>query len=394
MAASAAGAIGITAGIGQIVLMREEVALFNGNELSVGIVLATWLLWTAAGSAFPHWFSELRIPLRLSIAIGACASGASLGLTIWGLREMRVQLQEIPGQSLSPVAIAFASLICLSVFCGLCGLQFSFAAKMYGLDCEVSDDLGTSYAYLYESAGFAAGALLTGIVLQPQLGSFQIAVVVCLLNICLAIWLMFPNMHTRVGLIAGAITFAIILIARVAPGMELATEAHLWKGFNITTIRESIYGRITILESGGVRSLFQNGVLLANAPDPASAEEVVHYALLEHPDPRKVMVIGGGTNGCLLEALKHPSLERIDYLELDPALIEVYRREFPTDWLNTFGDSRIHVHASDGRRFLNSSQEAFDVVIVNVSDPENAQINRFYTAEFLRTSASISLHKV
>jgi spermidine synthase len=41
---------GFTAAVGQIVLMREVIVLFNGNELSLGIVLAAWLMWTAAGS--------------------------------------------------------------------------------------------------------------------------------------------------------------------------------------------------------------------------------------------------------------------------------------------------------------------------------------------------------
>ena len=83
------------------------------------------------------------------------------------------------------------------------------------------------------------------------------------------------------------------------------------------------------IESGEIRSMWENGAILANAPDPAAAEEAVDYALLEHAAPRRVLLIGGGENGAVGEALQHPTIERLDYVELDPALIGMARQFFP-----------------------------------------------------------------
>ena len=101
-------------------------------------------------------------------------------------------------------------------------------------------------------------------------------------------------------------------------------------------------------------------------------------------------MIGGGVNGSIAQALKHPTVERIDYVELDPALIDMARQFFPAQSAPVVSDPRVHVHYADGRYFLRNSlktaDDAFDVIILNVPDPQTAQLNRFYTAEFFRSA--------
>ena len=128
--------------------------------------------------------------------------------------------------------------------------------------------------------------------------------------------------------------------------------------------------------------MWENGAILANAPDPAAAEEAVDYALLEHAAPRRVLLIGGGENGAVGEALQHPTIERLDYVELDPALIGMARQFFPAQTAAFDSGPRVRLHFLDGRRYLAESNEEFDVIIVDVPDPQTAQLNRFYTAEF------------
>jgi spermidine synthase len=124
-----------------------------------------------------------------------------------------------------------------------------------------------------------------------------------------------------------------------------------------------------------------------NAPDPATAEESVHYALLEHPAPRSLLLIGGGAGGSLQQALQHPSLERVDYVELDPTVLELAQQYFPQQWVAARADPRVHVHQADGRLFLKTNDQLFDVIIVNLPAPQTAQLNRFYTSDFFREAA-------
>ena len=83
----------------------------------------------------------------------------------------------------------------------------------------------------------------------------------------------------------------------------------------------------------------------------------------------------------MIQALQHPSLERVDYVELDPAVFDLARRYFPEEWKQIQAEQRVWVHPVDGRRFIKSTREKFDVVILNLADPQTAQLNRFYTRE-------------
>jgi spermidine synthase len=393
---AALGLIGFSAVIGQIVLMRELIVVFNGNEISLGIMLATWLFWTAVGSSLSSRFALGGINARRAVAALECLLGVSLLPTIWALRASRTFFQTVPGELVGPAPMLLTSLACLSLFCIVAGSLFVVATRIYEQECAVSARIAASSAYLLEAAGSGVGGILASIVLLRFLGSFQIAIIVALLNLCMAAVLWFRMSRRQIGAatVAAALCTIVlltsILLIYVAPALDRSAQARLWRGFRLLGSRDSIYGNLAVIDTGNatgnIRSIYDNGVILANAPDENAAEEAVHYALLEHPAPRHVLMIGGGVNGSIAQALKHPTVVRIDYVELDPALIAMARQFFPVQSAPLVSDLRVHVHYADGRYFLKTSGGTFDVIILNVPDPQTAQLNRFYTAEFFRSA--------
>src|SRR5208337_4186401 len=155
--------IGFSAVIGQIVLMRELIVVFNGNEVSLGIMLATWLFWTAAGSGLSSGFSLGGNHARRVVASLECLLGVSLLPTIWALRASRTFFQTVPGELVGPVPMLLTSLICLSVFCVVAGSLFVVATRMYQQECGVSARVAASSAYLLEAAGAGFGGILASI---------------------------------------------------------------------------------------------------------------------------------------------------------------------------------------------------------------------------------------
>jgi spermidine synthase len=320
-----------------------------------------------------------------------------LPATIWALRGAKGFFQTVPGELVGPVPMLLTSLVCLSVFCAASGALFVAAARMAEQEGGVSARVAASAAYLLEAAGSGMGGILASVVLVRFCEAFQIAALVGLINICMAAALVMRMQRTRVAVLAGAAALAAIpLLIWVAPRVDQAARARLWRGFNVVGERNSIYGNLTVTKtgengtdaigSGEIRSIYENGAILANAPDPAAAEEAVDYALLEHEAPRRVLLIGGGVNGGVAEALKHPTVERLDYVELDPALIGMAREFFPAKTATFDSDPRVHLHFLDGRRYLKETGDKFDVIIVDVPDPQTAQLNRFYTVEFFRVA--------
>ncbi len=378
---------GLSAAVGQVVLMREVVALFNGNELSLGIVLASWLAWIAAGSRLAGYLIRDGADVRSTLAVAECLCGISLPLTVLALREARVLLQVVPGEPLGPVRVAVVCVACLSIFCALSGSLFTFGAQLVRQISVLARHSETSYVYLLDTAGFAVGGIVTSLVLLHFFGSIQMASIIGLLCICIGTILLFRIRGRHVAEIAaGAVAVGVLILVLIGPRIEAFTLKRLWTGFELRNFRESLYGRLVVLEAGGIRSISDNGSIVANIPDPATAEESVHYALLEHPAPRTVLLVGGAMNGSVTEVLKHPSVERLDYAEMDPVMIDMAREVFPAQFAASFSDPRVHLHLLDSRFYLQGSSMQFDVIVVNAPDPTNAQLNRLYTTEFFRSA--------
>lgn len=378
--------VGFTAAAGQIILLREVVVQFNGNELSLGFVLAAWLMGTAAGSALTGFIIRKHADVRIPTAFIESLCGLCLPFAVIALRMARARAQTVPGELVGPVHMALISSACVSIFCALCGCLFALASQLVRNDCKLSPRHASSLAYLLETAGSALGGLVTGLFLLRFFGCIQVAMLIALLCLCAggSVYFRMGRLPTVLA-VASATIISFPCLGYVAPRVESYTLVRLWPGFDLIASQDSAYGRLTVIGAGGMRSIYDDGSILANVPDPAAAEETVHYALLEHLAPRRVLLIGGGINGSIAEALKHPTLERLDYVEIDPVLIDLYRRLFPRE-AELLSDPRVHVHGTDGRLYLKSAQSSFDVIIVSVPDPANAQLDRFFTVEFFRSA--------
>jgi spermidine synthase len=143
---------GFSAVIGQIVLMRELMVVFSGNEISLGIMLATWLFWTAAGSILCSSLALRESRARCTVAALECLLGISLPLAVWALRVSKSLFQTVPGELVGPVPVLLASPLCLSVFCVIAGALFVTSTRMYCHECAVDARAATCAAYLLEAA--------------------------------------------------------------------------------------------------------------------------------------------------------------------------------------------------------------------------------------------------
>ncbi|MBU0927079.1 MAG: fused MFS/spermidine synthase, partial [Spirochaetes bacterium] len=110
-------------------------------------------------------------------------------------------------------------------------------------------------------------------------------------------------------------------------------------------------------------------------------EPLVHPALLAHPDPRRVLVLGGGDGGVLREVLRHRTVESVDFAELDPDVVAFCREHLGHVHRGAFDDARVRFRFGDGRAFVEAAGADYDAVIMDMTDPAGPA--RFlYTAEF------------
>lgn len=111
-------------------------------------------------------------------------------------------------------------------------------------------------------------------------------------------------------------------------------------------------------------------------------EPLVHPALLAHPGPRTVLVVGGGDGGILREVLLHGTVERVDFAELDPEVVAFARDHLAHVHGGAFEDPRVRPAFGDGRAYVESAAPGtYDAVIMDMTDPAGPSLF-LYTREF------------
>jgi len=146
--------------------------------------------------------------------------------------------------------------------------------------------------------------------------------------------------------------------------------------------QKSKYQNIEIVEIPHLgKCLLLDGVLQLSLSDEfIYHESIVHPALLAHPNPKKIVVIGGGDGGTLRELLKYP-IEQIYLIELDKAVVDASKEYLPEIGASSFKDPRVKIIYGDGRKWLEQSSELFDIIIIDLTDPHGPS-TLLFTKEF------------
>lgn len=146
-------------------------------------------------------------------------------------------------------------------------------------------------------------------------------------------------------------------------------------------VEETPYQDLTVLDTDQYgRIMTLNGeIQISSASDACVHEPMVHPALLTHPDPKDVLVIGGGDGASSREIVKH-NINCVDVVEIDERVVEVCREYFP-EFAVGLDDDRVTLHCEDGRSFVRSTDRAYDIILLDISDPQGPAKSVF-TQEF------------
>ena len=355
----------------QIILLREFLLVFSGNELVIGLLLAIWLIITAAGSwsgrfmrTGRNYDNLIRVLFTLLVMYPLAAA--------FGIEYFRNDLLE-PGRMLSLIEVAGYSSLLLFPLCVTGGFLFVL------INISAGDTKGKlQNCYAFESLGSLTGGALISLIFifYLEIDNFKSLEYLIILN------LIFFGIHDfRKGkymesFVFAGITLGLLLFIHEYDLNELA-KRKLFNGQELLTSKETAYGNLTVTKTGVQTNFYENGVLLFSTGNVAQREEDVHYAMLQNPGAANVLLIGGGVTGTAEELLKYPAIRQIDYLEMNPAIF-ILAKEF-TPYLT---DKRISMIAEDPLRFIKKTDKKYDVVLVNEPTPSGAGLNRFFTVEF------------
>jgi spermidine synthase len=98
-------------------------------------------------------------------------------------------------------------------------------------------------------------------------------------------------------------------------------------------------------------------------------EMMTHVPLFAHGNARRVLIIGGGDCGIAEEVLKHTTVQHVEQVEIDPLVVELSRKFFSNISGLVFDDRRFRLVVADGMDFIKTTDQRFDVIIVDSTDP-------------------------
>ena len=373
----AAAGLGFLALGAQISLIRSLLEIFQGNELTVGLVLAVWLTGTASGSLFFSWIAQYRIWQHLPV-VGVFPVIFSNYLLIRFWPQILGFLPLVPQNFIKSLLIISLSILPASF---LCGALFPYFSKKYFYLNESDHSIPVNIIYIWESVGSLVAALLLNFVLFHLLFNLQILLICLLLFYAVLFYNSFfiePGKKLKYWYVFYITIIFLLLVASAK--IQQIIHAHTLAPYRVESEKDTPYGNIKLLELEQQKLLLQQGLVVYTLPDPSAAEFHLLPPLLYHPAPRNLLLVGGNLSEFLPYLQRINSLSEIVYLEKDP-----YLMKFQQDLLKMLpADHELAITfiTSDVRSYFSREKKLYDVICLNEAEPFTLHQNRYYTREF------------
>ncbi len=357
----------------QLVSIREFLSQFHGNEVTVSLVLFSWLLLTGLGSlaAKPVKRSSLTLFALITIL-----------MAIWPLiqiiliRELRESIF-IHGVSPGFHQIFFYIMATTAPYCLMVGFILPFSLKVLQ-DNEYPFTSGE--LYLTDNIGDICGGILFSFILVYWVKPFKTIAFTSGLMIIVGLMLLFSARRYYV-LVPALLSVFLFYMFSLNSHFETSTLSKQYG--HIVQYVESPYGRIVITKEGPQHTFWESGAPLYSDANIINSEEKIHYPLSQLDRVEYVLLVSGGLGETVGEVAKY-NPRHIDYVELDPYL---------TDAAQELGvikkTSLLSIKNTDGRSYIKRTDNRYDVIIIDLPDPDTFQINRFFTSEFFALTKKI-----
>lgn len=381
-------AMGFHALAAQVVLIREMLVVVAGHELSIGMIMASWLTGIFAGawgtiSIRRTWVFSHRALCRLL----AISTVLSMGVLL-GVRELRSWVSVAPGAPIPALSSVLAMVGFLLPQAVLVGAMFPMASALAAGGAE-STARAIGRVYFCEALGSLLGGLALTFLLIPSLhGPGILAWTGMITSLLAALGVFRLSRQGGLGFGLVGVFWGLALAGGVMSFIQEWSAQRRWGALHpgierILTV-DSPYQNIELGRLEAQFTLFGNGRPLVTFPDPVEAAPLVHILMHQEPTPKRILMVGGGPASTIPLFLEY-SVELIQLVELDPMVFEVSKRFLTPELKGGLEDPRVRVEHLDARFLISKlPSRSFDAVVVQMGDPSTGLLNRYHTLEFFQ----------
>ena len=357
----------------QLVTIREFLSQFHGNEITISLVIFSWLLLTGIGSLIAKFFNRSSLLLYALITVFIALWPLIQIIGIRGFRETIF----IHGASPGFYQIFFYIMATTTPYCLTVGFILPYALKVLNARRH---HFTSGQLYITDNIGDIAGGVLFSFILVYWVKPFKAIAISSILLILVTFFLLLLSRRYYSLMASIALT---ILFYLFALNSHFEESTLLRQYGEMVQYIESPYGRIVVTKEGAQHTFWESGVPIYSDANIINSEEKIHYPLCQLEKVENVLLVSGGLGETLNEVIKY-NPEHIDYVELDPYL---------TDTAKHLGFIKntplITILNTDGRNYIKNTKKRYDAIIIDLPDPDTFQINRFFTSEFFYLSKRI-----
>lgn len=360
-------ATGISSVATQLLIIREFLSQFKGNEFVIALILFNWLFLGGLGTMLARWITQRWQPTASRLGGLSLILAALPAVQILAVRRLR-DVFFIHGASVGFYPTLAYTFFTIAPYCLLVGFVLPYS--LFVIRTQNPDFAGTRI-YITDNLGDVAGGALFSFALVYLVTPLKAVFWANLPLIAATYLLLGLSARGRFAGLLGALTTLALLLGCL--GLETASLAPA-EG-KLVHYSESRFGRIKVHQDQDQYTLFLGGSPLFSSQNLVMAEETIHYPLAQVPQVHQILLISA-EGGMLAEVQKYRPAT-VDYVELDP---EVAAVQFKFGLIKKIpGLNVIH---QDGRAYLAQSETVYDAIIINLSEPETFQTNRFFTDHF------------
>ena len=349
--------------------------VLGDSVLQFSTVIGTYLFAMGVGSWLSRFF-ERQLPahfLRIELLVAL----------VGGLMPALLFI----ANAYAPSSFRFLLYALVLAVGTLVGLEIPLVMRILRRNVALKDLV--SQVLTFDYLGALAVSVAFPLLLVPQLGLIRTGVLFGLMNAVVALWALWlfrhelRRLHAHVA--ACALTLAALAAAFAGAGKITTLAEDRFYQDSIVFSATSPWQRIVVTHGRAGHRLFLNGNLQFSERDEYRYHEaLVHPAMAAHGAARKVAVLGGGDGMAVREILRHPGVESVTLVELDPNMTQLFSQHETLARLNggSLSSPKVKIVNADAFKWLEQTRETFDVIVVDFPDPTNFSIGKLYTQSF------------
>lgn len=361
----------------ELIISAVSSYLLGNSTLQYSITIGLYMAALGFGSYISKFFRKNLFPIFVSIEL-------SIGI-VGGVSSLLLFLSNI--YIFNYAVVMYLEIILIGT---LAGAEIPIMTRIIEAD-ENNLSVTLSSIFSFDYIGGLLGAVAFPLLLLPKLGFFATSFLCGLMNIIAAMLILWRFgervTHIRVyRLLAAVLAVGMAIGIVFADNISYMVEGGLYRD-HIIYMEQTEYQKIVVTKHrDDVRLYIDGNCQFSTADEYRYHEALVHIPMSELSQRDNVLILGGGDGLALREVLKYEDVQTIDLVDLDAEMIRICstNENITSINQNSLQSDKLVVHNVDAYEYLENTNQQYDLIIVDLPDPNSESLNKLYSNVFYR----------